>query len=148
MTATLDPTALPQEQTAEAADAARALVGLLQEQASTVQLCTPEGEAVMVPAPAFRLFIDILAHLANGDGIVVMPKHAELSTQQAAELLNVSRPYVVQLIEDKKLPAHKVGTHRRIVLSDLLEYKRRDDAQRAEVMQQLADEAQELGLGY
>jgi excisionase family DNA binding protein len=147
-TATLDPTALEEEQTEAAADAARVLGTLLQKEQSVVQLRTDEGETVPVPGPAFRLFVDLLTHLANGDGVVVMPGHAELSTQQAAEILNVSRPYVIKLIEDKQLPARNVGTHRRVLLQDLLEYKRRNDAEREAVMQELADQAQELGLGY
>jgi excisionase family DNA binding protein len=147
-TATLDPTSLEVEQTEVAADAARALVTLLRESEPQVELRTSEGEAITVPTPAFRLFIQLLTLLANGDGVVLIPEHAELSTQQAADLLNVSRPYVVQLIEERKLPARRVGTHRRVLLRDLLEYKRRDDIERDAVLQELADEAQRLGLGY
>jgi excisionase family DNA binding protein len=148
MQATLEQTALGEEQMAEAAEAVRALVGLLSEELQSVELRTPAGQAVVVPTQAFQLFIELLGYLANGDGVVVLPEHAELSTQQAANLLNVSRPYLVQLIDERKLPARKVGTHRRVLLSDLLAYKRRDDAYREAVMQDLADEAQELGLGY
>lgn len=147
-TPTLDPTSLEVDQTEAAADAARALVMLLRESEPQVELRTNEGEAITVPTPAFRLFIDLLTLLANGDGVVLIPEHAELSTQQAADLLNVSRPYVVQLIEERKLPARRVGTHRRVLLRDLLEYKRRDDTEREAVLQELADEAQRLGLGY
>jgi excisionase family DNA binding protein len=147
-TATLDPTALEEEQTEAAADAARAFLALLQDGQPVVELRTTEDDTVTVPAPAFRLFVAMLTHLANGDGVVLMPEHAELSTQQAADMLNVSRPYVIKLIDDKQLPARKVGTHRRVLLRDLLEYKRRDDAEREAVMQELADQAQELGLGY
>ena len=145
---TLDPTSLEVEQTETAGEAARTLAPLLQNSAPEVALCTITGERFMVPTPAFELIVSMLTHLANGEGIVLLPKHAELSTQQAADMLNVSRPYVVQLIDERKLPARKVGTHRRVLLSDLVEYKRRDDAEREAVMQELADEAQELGLGY
>jgi excisionase family DNA binding protein len=145
---TLDPTSLEDEQTDVAADAARTLISLLRDSAPQVELRTAQGESISVPAPAFRLFVDLLTHLANGEGVVLIPEHAELSTQQAADLLNVSRPYVVQLIEEHKLPARKVGTHRRVLLRDLIEYRRRDEAEREVVMQELADEAQELGLGY
>jgi excisionase family DNA binding protein len=102
----------------------------------------------VVPAQASQLFIELLGYLANGDGVVVLPDHAELSTQQAAALLNVSPPYLVQLIDEDQLPVRKVGTHHRhMLLSDLLAYKRRDDAHREAVMQELADETQALGLG-
>jgi excisionase family DNA binding protein len=99
-----------------------------------------------VPAAALYLFRDVLAHLARGDAVRVVPVHAELTTQQAADLLNVSRPFVVKLMEEKKLPFHRVGTHRRVRVQDVLEYKRADDAMRREVLDQLAVEAEKLGL--
>jgi excisionase family DNA binding protein len=146
--ATAEPTALDEDQAQTAADAARTLHSLLQTANGSVHLKTPEGEEVLVPTAAFRLFVDVLTILAGGDGVVVLPEHAELSTQQAADMLNVSRPFVVRLIEEHKLPARKVGGHRRILLSDLLAYKRQDEAEREQVMRDLARESQALGLEY
>lgn len=102
----------------------------------------------IVPAGAFQLLLEILGQMANGNAVTVIPVHAELTTQKAAELLNVSRPFVVKLIDEKKLPATLVGTHRRIRMEDLVTYKERDDAERDEVLRQLTQEAQNLGLDY
>ncbi len=146
-TATIEPTSLPETETEVAAEAAREFRAELADGGRPVVLRTTSGQEIAIPESAFRLFITILAHLATGDGIVVMPEHAELSTQQAADLLNVSRPFLVGLIKDGELPARKVGTHRRILLSDLLAYKHRDDARREEVLQRLVEDTQALG-GY
>lgn len=102
----------------------------------------------IVPPSAFKLLMEILGQMANGNAVTVVPVHAELTTQQAAELLNVSRPHVVKLIEDGRLPARKVGTRRRVRMSDLLEFKKADDAARRRALAKLTAEAQELRLGY
>jgi excisionase family DNA binding protein len=105
-------------------------------------------EAVPLPSVAVRLVGDLLTALANGQAVALVPLDSELSTQQAAELLQVSRPFVIQLMEKGDLPHHKVGTHRRVRLSDVLEYKRRIDEARQVVLAELTREAQELELGY
>jgi excisionase family DNA binding protein len=99
---------------------------------------------VVVPANALRLLKDILAEMAQGHAVALLPVEAELSTQQAADLLNVSRPYLIGLLEERKIPFRHVGQHRRIRLDDLLAYKAKDDQFRRSIADELAVDAQEL----
>ena len=80
--------------------------------------------------------------------MTLIPQHAELTTQQAADFLNVSRPFFVKLLEEGKLPFHKVGSHRRIYFRDLVAYKEQNINERRQAMDELAAQAQELKLGY
>jgi len=105
-------------------------------------------ETITLPAAAVRLLISILTEMANGNAVTLIPIHAELTTQQAADLLNVSRPYLIKLLEEKKLEYRKVGSHRRILFKDLLRYKKRSDIERARALDQLVADAQEHGMGY
>jgi len=105
-------------------------------------------EAVSIPVSAFRLLNDILTEMAKGNAVTLIPIHAELTTQQAADLLNVSRPFLVEQIEKGIIPYRKVGTHRRIFFKDVMAYKQQMDRNRLKALEELSAVDQELGLGY
>ena len=105
-------------------------------------------EPIELPAGAVALLMDILEAMAAGQGITVIPQNAELTTVQAAEVLNVSRPFLIKLLDQEKIPHRKVGRHRRVLMEDVMNYKAAIDAQREAVLDRLAAEAQEQGMGY
>lgn len=104
-------------------------------------------EALTVPRAAVELLARILAHMAAGRGVSVVPAHAELTTQQAADLLGVSRPFLIGLLEAGEIAYRRVGKHRRVQAASLLEYRRRDDQQRREAADELTALTQDMGLG-
>ena len=139
------------EDTRVAQDSSRRLAGLESKGQKFLGIRVEsdgEGETIPIPASLFRMLTDILTNMARGNAVTIVPLHAELTTQEAADILNVSRPFVIQQVEAGKLPHRMVGTHRRILFADLLEYKRKDDAERLKVLAELTREAQELGMGY
>jgi len=101
---------------------------------------------VPLPARALRLITDVLTAMAERQPVSLVPYTAELTTQQVAEFLNVSRPYVVGLIDKDEIPHRMVGTHRRVLMSDLIAYKKKSDAKRRAAIGKLVAEAQKLGL--
>jgi excisionase family DNA binding protein len=86
--------------------------------------------------------------MAAGRGVTIIPENAELTTVQAAEILNVSRPFLIKLLENGTIPYHKVGTHRRVRMEDVMNYKEAIDREREAVLDQLVEEAQNLDMGY
>ena len=105
-------------------------------------------ESVTLPATALRLLVDILVQMAEGNAVSIIPIRAELTTQEAAELLNVSRPHMVNLVESGKIPYRKVGSHRRILAKDVLAYKTTIDEARLKTLAELSEQAQKLKMGY
>ena len=105
-------------------------------------------EPLELPAGAVALLMDILEAMAAGRGVTIIPENAELTTVQAAEVLNVSRPFLVRLLEENAIPFRKVGKHRRVRMEDVMAYKEKIDRDREAVLDQLAAEAQEEGMGY
>lgn len=105
-------------------------------------------ESLIIPAAAARLFQDILAQMSEGNMVSVMTQQGELTTQQAADLLNVSRPYLVGLLDGGHIPFRKVGTHRRIYTKDMIAYKQAVDGKRSRALNELAKQAQDLNMGY
>ena len=105
-------------------------------------------ETLVVPKAALHLFAGILEQMAQGNIVTLVPVHAELTTQEAADLINVSRPFLIKQLEMGKLPFRKVGRHRRIKYQDLMSYKEQIDALRNQALDELAALEQELGLEF
>jgi excisionase family DNA binding protein len=106
------------------------------------------GEKILIPADALRLLVAILSQMAKGNAVTLIPVHAELTTQEAADLLNVSRPFLVNLLEEGKIPFRRVGSRRRVFAKDVLRYKEEIDKKRLKILEELANEAQKHNMGY
>ncbi len=104
--------------------------------------------AFTLPATALRLLNEILKEMAKGNAVTLIPTNAMLTTQEAADILNVSRPFFVNLLEAGKMPYQRLGSHRRILFKDLMTFKEKADTARAEAMRRMTEEAQELDMGY
>jgi excisionase family DNA binding protein len=149
--AVLEPVAPTEDERLQAQEAARRLAPRLTTQRPVqVQIVDEDRppETVAIPLPALRLLARILAEMAEGNAVTLTPLHAEITTQEAADFLGVSRPFLVGLLEKGEIPFRMVGTHRRVRFRDVLGYKERIDAARAETLRELAAQAQELNMGY
>jgi excisionase family DNA binding protein len=135
-----------------AQESSRRLARLLEKRPGRVRLrVQPEGgkeETIAVPLSAVHLLTDILTEMAKGNAVTLVPVQAELTTQQAADLLNVSRPYLIELLEKGAIPFRKVGTHRRVLFQDVMAYKQKTDWDRLKALEELSALDQELGFGY
>ncbi|MCD2514833.1 helix-turn-helix domain-containing protein [Massilia sp. G4R7] len=153
MTTLSSPQSLPTaEEVAIARESGRALSAFLQTRAETQQIDIVDDKGtshpVSVPVSALRLLVDVLTEIGEGNAVSIIPIHAELTTQDAANVLNVSRPFLVQLLERGDIPFHKIGRHRRVRYQDVLSYKERIDAERNKALDALAEQAQALQMGY
>ncbi|MEZ5648882.1 MAG: helix-turn-helix domain-containing protein [Alphaproteobacteria bacterium] len=105
-----------------------------------------DGTPLVLPEEVKNLLYYMLIEMSRGNAVTVVPFHAELTTQEAADFLNVSRPYLINLLETNKIKYHKIGTHRRIRYSDLHLFKERQDEERNKARDELSAQAQELNL--
>lgn len=145
---------LNDEEAALAQHAQRCLMAALDHsRANRIALLDAEGAGgappvLELPPKALRVFAQILGVMAKGQPIALIPQNLELSTQEAAAFLNVSRPFVVKELEAGHIPFRKVGRHRRILYTDVMAYAEKTQRQSDAALQELADQAQELNLGY
>ncbi len=103
---------------------------------------------ITIPSGVFHLLLDVLNAISRGEAVTLLPHEVELTTQEAADLLNVSRPYLVKLLDKGIIPSRKVGVYRRVRVQDVMRYKQTEQQRQEEILEALASEAQDLGLGY
>lgn len=110
--------------------------------------CNGESDDLVLPGHVLQILLDVLSEMSKGNAISLIPHHQELSTQEAANLLNVSRPFLVGLLEKGDIPFRKVGVHRRVLLRDILGYKESTDRHRVQALDDLAALSQDEEMGY
>ena len=115
-------------------------------QLGTPALIGADGERLALPNAVYRLLKDIVRNMQLGRAVVLVPENQQLTTQRAADLLGVSRPHLIKLLESGALPYHRAGSHRRVYLKDLLAYKKRRDSKRKAALDRIAKEAFDSGL--
>jgi len=135
-----EPVALPESEEAQIRELNRLL------QIGTPALVAADGERLSLPDTVYRLLKEIVRNMRLGRAIVLVPENQQLTTQRAADLLGVSRPHLIKLVEAGVLPYHKAGSHRRIFLKDLLAYQKRRDEERKAALDRISKEAFESGL--
>ena len=143
------PPHIPSEQEIEVARESSRLLAAYLGKGETARVRVIDGDKdITLPVSALHMLVDILNNMAQGNAVTMVPVNAELTTQQAADFLNVSRPHLVKLLEEGKLPFRLVGTHRRVPFKELLAYQQISNEKSRKAADELTRQAQELGLGY
>jgi excisionase family DNA binding protein len=130
---------------ASAGELSHLLLTLPEAERASVKL---DGHDLILPRQALALLRDILVEMAQGNAVTIVPTHAELTTQEAANILNVSRPHLVKLLNDDVIAYSKTGTHRRIRYQDLMTYKAKREQRSMDALDALTEQAQHLDMGY
>jgi excisionase family DNA binding protein len=144
MAALAEPIRIAPQDEHEVEQASRVYRTLVREHTAT--LIGPSGERVELPPALLDVLLRVVEKMQEGQAVAVMPLMEELSTQAAADLLGVSRQFFVRECEAHKLPFHHIGTHRRVLLKDLLDYKKRRDQGRRQALVDIARQSEDLGL--
>lgn len=133
-----------------ASEASRILAAYVSQGQVNIELDDGKHERIhaILPSSVIKILQRVLTEMAQGNAVTIIPLNAELTTQQAADFLNVSRPFLVKQIEAGNIPHRKIGTHRRVRVEELLKYKKEIDKNRHQTLDELTAEAQRLGLGY
>jgi excisionase family DNA binding protein len=139
----MTPVAAPANQQAAIEEVSRLLGGI----DGHCRLVGPKGEAIVVPESVFLVLERVVEVMARGDSVTIVPVGKEMTTQQAAELLNVSRQYVVRLLDEGQIPFKKTGAHRRVRIDDVLAFKQKRDSNRRGALNKLTQLTEEFG-GY
>jgi excisionase family DNA binding protein len=135
-----EPVALPASEGEQIRELPRML------QLGTPALVSAQGERIELPEAVFGLLRDIVSNMHRGRAVTLVPESQQMTTKRASDLLGVSRPHLIKLLESGEIPYHKVGSHRRVFLNDVMVYARRRDQERKASLNRLAREAYEAGL--
>jgi len=147
--AVLDETFVPSEIDTEKAKAfSRKLARQFAPESRVTIQREGDGEEIEIPRTVFNVLMKVLSVMSEGKPFTLIPMDEELTTQQAADILNVSRPYLNKVLDLGEIPHRRVGRNRRIKFSDLLEYKKQQERSSKDALQELADQAQDLNMGY
>lgn len=119
-------------------------------EAQRINVVDKQGQAheVMIPASALNLMIEVLTQLGQGNSVSITPIHAELTTQEGADMLNMSRPTFIKLLDSKEIPFTRTGNRRKVAFADLIEYKEQLEKRRLASLDELSQLDQDLGMGY
>ncbi len=128
------------------ASSIRQIERILKLEGSQPKLVGANGEEITIPDSVYQVLRQVVHAMALGQAISIVPQERELTTQQAADFLNVSRPYLIKLLEQGEIPYIKVGAHRRVRFEDLKKYKEQRDQKRSQILQQLIEMSEEAGL--
>lgn len=142
-----EPVRVRGEERADIAKLSSALHAAIERSEPRCSLVGPRGESIAIPEPIFYILARVAEVLERGDAITLVPVHKELTTQQAADLLNVSRQYLVRLLDEGEIPYTRTGKHRRLRIDDVMTYKQTRDRERDESLNELTRLSEEFG-GY
>lgn len=147
--AVLDETFVPSDKDTEKAKAfSRTLAREIAPESRITLHREGDGEAIEIPDAVFNVLMKVLSVMSEGKPFTLIPMDEELTTQQAADILNVSRPFLNKILDLGDISHRKVGRNRRVKFSDVLAYKKQQERRSKDALQELADEAQELNMGY